>query len=116
MSWGGLDQRAFPRVQTPCDIYIHGIFDRPIHSRTENIGGGGVCVILKEELIKLSDVRLSVHLEKDEPPLQCAGRVVWVVRSKEPATGKVSFDTGIEFTGLKTVELERIIHFVETRR
>lgn len=114
MSWAGLDQRVFPRIQARCDIDIHS-FGGPIKAQTQNVGIGGVCVILNRELEKLSKVRLKLALQRSEPPIECDGRIVWMVKSKEPVSGKTSFDTGIEFVNLSLQEQERLSNFIKNR-
>ncbi len=115
MSWAGLDQRAFPRVSARCDISIHDRIGGAITTKTQNLGIGGVCVILNRELAKLSQVHLRLTLENTAQTVECDGRVVWMVRSKEPSSGKVSFDIGIEFLGLKPNDQELITAFIKTR-
>ncbi len=112
MGWTGLDQRQFPRLSAECEILIKDHGHGAIKARTENIGRGGVCVILKEELSKLSQVWFHLALSKQEPPIDCEGRVVWIVRSKNPASGKVTFDTGIEFLNLKPEQKSSLEHFL----
>ena len=114
MSWSGLDQRTFPRLSARCDIAIHDRqFGAGLKAKTQNVGAGGVCVILDQGLEKLSQVRLRLTLVESEEPLECDGRVVWMVRSKEPASGKVSFDTGIEFLNLTSQNQTRINQFIQ---
>ena len=111
MGWGGLDQRAFPPVSARCDISIHDRIGGTIKAKTQNLGRGGACVILNRELEKLSQVRLRLTLADPNDPIECDGRIVWMVRSKEPSSGKVSFDIGIEFLGLDVKNQERITSF-----
>ena len=111
MGWGGLDQRTFPRVSARCDILIHDRIGGTIKAKTQNLGAGGACVILKRELEKLSQVRLRLTLDDPSKPIECNSRVVWMVRSKEPSSGKVSFDIGVEFLGLDVKDQERIASF-----
>lgn len=113
MSWAGLNQRQFPRVNLRCDVLIHNRFGGTVEAQTENLGQGGVCVILKQAIEKFSPVKLRLILKKETPPIECDGRIVWMVRSKEPATGKVTYDTGIEFVGLAHPEQERISSFLQ---
>ena len=114
MTWSGLDQRAFPRLSARCDIAIHDrLFSQGLEAKTQNVGVGGVCVILDQALEKLSQVRLRLTLNESEKPFECDGRVVWMVRSKEPASGKVSFDTGIEFLNLTPQNQARVEHFIQ---
>ncbi|MBI4395322.1 MAG: PilZ domain-containing protein [Candidatus Omnitrophica bacterium] len=114
MAWSGLDQRVFPRVSARCDITIHDRIGGKIKTKTQNLGAGGACVILNRELEKLSQVRLRLMLEDPDQPIECDGRVVWMVRSKEPS-GKVSFDVGIEFLRLSPSDQERIITFNQSQ-
>jgi len=111
-----LDQRNFPRIVARCDVAIHDRIGGTIKTKTQNLGLGGVCVILTRDLEKLSQVRLRITLEESEPPLECDGRVVWMVRSKEPATKKVSYDTGIEFLSLNQQDRDRISNFTKNRK
>ncbi|MBI1978053.1 MAG: PilZ domain-containing protein [Candidatus Omnitrophica bacterium] len=115
MSWAGLDQRAFPRIQARCDIDIHS-FGGPIKAQTQNVGIGGVCVILNRELEKLSQVGLKLALEGSSSPIECTGRIVWMVKSKEPASGKTFFDTGIEFVNLNPQDQECLSTYIKNRR
>ena len=113
MSWAGLDQRVFPRFKVRCDITIDYPIGGTIRAQTQNLGAGGVCVILQRELEKLSTVHLELSLQEILPPIQCDGRVVWMVRSKEFVSRKTSFDTGIEFVNLKLEDQERISSFIK---
>ena len=114
MSWAGLDQRAFPRVSARCDISIHDRIGGAIKTKTQNLGVGGVCVILDRELEKLSKVHIRLTLEESvQAAVECNGRVVWMVRSKEPASGKVTFDIGVEFLDLSPKDQELIIAFTK---
>ena len=114
MTWSGLDQRTFPRISARCDIAIHDHqFQTGLKAKTQNVGVGGVCVLLDQGLEKLSQVRLRLTLTESEAPLECDGRVVWMVRSKEPASGKVSFDTGIEFLNLTRENQIRVERFIQ---
>jgi hypothetical protein len=115
MGWSGLNQRQFPRINARLDITIEDGLAGLIHTQTENLGIGGVRVILKQELEKLTTVHLKLCLVNETPGIDCKGRIVWIVRSKEPATGKVTFDTGIEFRDLKPQDAEKIEHFIQNK-
>ena len=105
--WEGLNRRKFPRADFPCKIVIFKKGERKkLSGHTENIGAGGVCVILKKGLDKFSLVDLSLYLKKDESPIECEGRAMWVVKRES------EFDTGIEFINLKNpdrIKIERIV-------
>ena len=113
MSWAGLDQRTFPRVSTQCDIAIGDHLQDLIKTKTQNLGAGGVCVILNRQVEKLSRVHLRLTLEDSITPIECDGRVVWMVRSKELVSGRVSFDVGVEFLNLKDEDRKLIQSFTD---
>ena len=101
--WQGVDKRRFPRVHYPCEVaVIRKGQKEKISTYTENIGVGGICVILKKEMDRFFLVELVVYLKNGHPPIECDGRVVWVVKSRE------EFDTGIEFVNIKKDDVARI--------
>jgi hypothetical protein len=98
--WDGFDKRRFPRLSVRCEIKIFAGDKSPaLQAVTENVGRGGVCVILERELQRFRPCRLRLEWDK-KSRLECDGRVVWVVKSKDIRAKKVRFDTGIEFTRL----------------
>lgn len=112
MSWAGLDQRVFPRFSARCDITIIDLGEM-ITTKTQNIGVGGVCVILKRELEKLSQVKLRLILDETVPPIECDAKVVWMIPGKELSSGKMHYDTGLEFTNLDSKDRDRIQSFIQ---
>lgn len=113
--WDGFDKRKFPRLTHSCSItiYIDNAVE-PIHAFTENIGAGGVCVILKEDLQKLSMCKVKLKLNDQLPEIKTLARVAWNVQTqrKEFGRGKV-FDTGIEFVSIEPALQAMIQSFVE---
>ena len=103
MTWGGLDQRVFPRISARCDISIHDRVWGAITTKTQNLGAGGVCVISNRELEKLSRVHLRIALQESVPPVECDGRVVWMVRSKDLPSGRITFDENGNLTNASYV-------------
>ena len=105
--WQGGDNRKFPRADYPCKIaVIKGTLSEQFSTRTENIGKGGVCVVLDKNLEKFCPVNLTIYLKDGLPPLECDGRVVWAVKRKE------IFDTGIEFLSIQAKDAGRIERIV----
>ena len=51
-TWDGLDRRKFPRISYPCLVVVRKDEDdkEVFLTHTENLGVGGVCVILKKGL------------------------------------------------------------------
>jgi c-di-GMP-binding flagellar brake protein YcgR len=114
-SWNGLERRQFPRVNYPCLITIrheHNGMDAFL-THTENIGTGGVCLVLKKDIKLFSEVNLEIDLLDMEKNIQCKGKVIWSVKtqSKKPAKLPV-FDTGVEFADISPKDQKRIADVV----
>lgn len=115
-SWDGLDRRRFPRVYYPCLVTIrHSETEADVFlTHTENIGIGGVCVILKKGLKIFSAVDLEVDLLDTEEHIKCQGRVVWSVRRRSDEKKKPLFyDIGIEFNSLPQLDQNRLNTIVQ---
>ncbi len=81
---------------------------------TENIGGGGICVVLDKELDLFGTARLKLYLMENEPPISCNGTIVWVVKRRIGSKPTVhENDIGIEFVDMKDEDMERIRELVE---
>ena len=87
--------------------------EQVVDTCTENIGSGGICIILDDSFELFEDVALEIFID-DEKPLICTGTVVWVVK-KHPVgkVQKVSFDTGIEFLNISQEDKKKIVRLVE---
>ena len=116
--WEGMDQRQFPRVKCRCVVRLKQGASVPVISTvTENVGLGGVCVLMDQGLDIFLPVDLEITLSEGQPPLKVQGTVVWVVRRGEIKRGP-AFDTGIEFTELSAQDrarLEAILEKVSSR-
>ncbi len=113
--WNGINRRKFPRANYGCLITIKKrLTSKTISTKTENIGAGGICVIIKEDLGLFQGVDLEINLEDNRTPVKCGGTVVWVVKKAEPKQ-KASFlyDTGVEFIDIRPEDRERITEIVE---
>ncbi|MBI4549700.1 MAG: PilZ domain-containing protein [Candidatus Omnitrophica bacterium] len=116
MAGGGLDLRKFPRYELKCDIQIGE--DRTafkFNTTTQNIGAGGVCVILNKELPKLTRVFTRLHMPDYGAPIECHANVCWVVRSRFLFKNESLFDTGLEFMDIRPDDRERIRLIVEKK-
>ncbi len=114
--WGGLNRRKFPRVIYPCLVVIQneGVERDVILTHTENIGIGGVCVILKQDLKMFSLVDLELDLLDLENHIRCKGKVVWNVQRKGDVPNKPLFyDIGIEFLDIEDKEQQRLERIVK---
>lgn len=114
MAWSGINRRKFPRANYKCLVTARkkdGVQTFTI--QTENIGTGGVCVILPERLDIFSNVDMVITLVDGMPPIKTDGCVVWTVKSCQPKKAKANcYDTGIEFVNLSkeyVVLIEKVI-------
>lgn len=115
--WQGVDRRRFPRANYPCKIIVVKKGQaKKFSTNTENIGVGGVCVILNQELDRFSEVELILFLEDKQLPIYCDGRIVWTVKRLDATIPKGTpsqIDTGVEFVNLKEKDKLRIEKVVE---
>ncbi len=111
MNWGGLDQRVFPRISARCDITISDKIGGTIQTKTQNVGVGGVCVLLTRELEKLSTVKLRLILDQVSP-IECKARICWMIKSKD-SSRKTNYDTGFEFLDLIPEDRSKIQIFID---
>jgi PilZ domain. len=113
--WNGINRRKFPRASYKCLITIkRRLAAKTISTHTENIGAGGICVMIKEDLGLFQGVDLELHLEDTRPPIKCGGTVVWVVKKSEAKQkGSYIYDTGIEFIDVRPEDRDRISEAVE---
>ena len=114
--WNGINRRKFPRASYRCIVTIKNIGELPkiITTRTENIGLGGVCVILREPIELFKKVELEILIEDSGSPIRCNGSVVWLVKKLDPVRkNAVSFDIGIEYIDIRQSDKTRIGNVVE---
>lgn len=113
--WNGINRRKFPRASYKCLITIKKrLTAKTISTHTENIGAGGICVIIKEDLGLFQGVDLELFIDDNRPPIKCGGTVVWVVKKTESRQkGSYVYDTGIEFIDVRPEDRDRISEAVE---
>jgi hypothetical protein len=113
MDWNGEEKRRFVRANFPCKIAILSTHQHIITTHTENIGAGGIRVIIEERLDIGSHVGLKIYLSENKPA-SCKGKIVWVVEKESNyRTGFFLYDTGIEFFDMRKKDSQLITSFVE---
>ncbi len=109
--WNGINRRKFPRAQYPCKIMVKKKdSSEMVSADTENIGTGGLCVLIPKDLGIFAPVEIHLDLQDTRPVIICDGTIVWIVKRTNE---QKHFDTGIEFTNLKREDSERINFVVE---
>ncbi|MFA6601189.1 MAG: PilZ domain-containing protein [Candidatus Omnitrophota bacterium] len=112
--WDGFNKRRFPRVNLQCEISIQADeFAKPISAVTENVGIGGVCVILDQPLERYDRCHVRFGLGKNLPKIESHGRVMWTVPMREPRAKKSRYDTGIEFVDIDPAVQRILLEYLE---
>jgi hypothetical protein len=82
------------------------------NSHTENIGEGGIMVILEEKLHVSTPVDVELFLSAREFPLKCKGEVIWVKERSPVGIKPFLINTGIKFIELTDLQKEDIRNLV----
>lgn len=115
------ERRKFPRAEIKYRINIicegSVILGEPknfiFHTYTENIGEGGIKVILEKELKTASLVKLELYITtKKSLPIKCKGIVVWSKKANPEGTRPDLFITGFQFLELEKRDQEVIGNIV----
>lgn len=115
MTWDGVNQRKFPRVSYKCLIHIsRGAQEETLDAITENIGAGGICVVLEKNYGLFENVSLELFLGDETKPILCSGVIVWVVKRRSPSLAEeIKYDTGIEFRSVSQEDRDRITRLMQ---
>ncbi len=113
--WNGINRRRFPRANYKCLITIKKrVTAKTISTYTENIGAGGICVLLKEDLGLFQGVDVELFLGEGIPEIKCGGTIVWVVKKTDPKQkGAYYYDTGIEFIDIRPEDREKMSEVID---
>lgn len=115
--WDGFNKRKFPRLSLRCELILQNqsIGSQVFRIQTGNVGAGGVCVMLERPLARFSLISVRLELDPNLPWIECQGKVIWSVPSREMLSKKESYDTGIEFLNLEPAHQDLIRHYVASR-
>lgn len=115
--WDGFNKRKFPRVNLKCEITVSEDSSKgePCHGITENVGMGGVAVILGRQLERFTRCTIRLELNPPSSVVMAKGRVVWTIPTQDSRTRAKCFDTGIEFVDLPAEQSGILREFVERR-
>jgi hypothetical protein len=114
MVWQGFGKRKFPRVEIDCEVYLDLINgNKKLKTQAKNIGVGGVCVNLKEQLRLFQEVEVRIFFLQKLNKLTeiiCNGLVVWSVKTS--VNDEKMYDVGIELLNLKKQDKDKIEDFI----
>ena len=110
-----IEKRKFPRVEVICKIstvYAERLLVFDAH--TENVGEGGIRVILQQRLNASTPVNLELFLSQTKEPVKCQGEVVWANEIKPEGVNPRLYDTGIKFLEIDNQNKDIISEFVRS--
>ena len=115
--WDGFNKRKFPRLSLRCELILKNQTPTGLilRTQTENVGAGGICIMLDQPLERFSNLSIRVELDANLPWIECLGKVVWSVLSRSTNSKKESYDTGIEFVNLQPAQQDLIRQYVGAR-
>jgi len=94
MDWDGLNKRRFIRLNFPYTIHLYPENEASLSAYTEDIGSGGIRVVLREKVEVGTVLDLEIYLK--QIPMACKGKVIWVKdKENHMLEGTKFFDTGI---------------------
>lgn len=108
------ERRRFIRLNINAEIKYSIIPQEALqyHSKTKDIGAGGIC-LLADTLLKTGDMlTLEISLPEDPPNIHAVGRVVWVKSFSIADEKNVRYDAGVEFTEITDPERKKINKYV----
>jgi len=118
MESDGSEKRKSSRTPFPCRITVSSPV-RMISSHTEDIGPGGLRVMLDERLSMYTTLGLEIFLEQDKP-IKCKGKVVWVRENMNPIERQPTiYETGIKFVEMNDCDQEYInilVDFINSKK
>ena len=94
----GYNKRKFPRANYPCSLTIWSDHANPqvIMGYTANIGAGGLCAHVTQELLVHSALEVRVEFPHQSTPFKCKGKVAHCEHCIDPQ-GKKFYAVGVEF-------------------
>lgn len=108
------ERRKYVRLNAAVQVK-YTIIGNPgaIRVSSKNVGAGGVCLIIAEELKIDTPLQLEIKVPDLKEPIRALGRVVWQKPAETSGTqAAVHFDTGIEFIGISNFDRFNINRYV----
>ncbi len=111
------ERRKFCRLNFICKVTaVFGERVLVFNSHTEDLGEGGVRVVLEEKLHVSTQVEVSLFLTDKEVPVNCMGEVTWVREILPVNLGPRFFHTGIKFLDITGSDQEIIKRTLEAQK
>lgn len=108
------ERRKYPRLKDGVKVIYKRLgINGEYELLSSNLGGGGVCLPLKERIKPGSLLELGLRLPQDKEPFFCLVKVVWQAEQSEKGKdGQDYYETGVEFLRIDLNQRIRIIRYV----
>ena len=109
-----LDRRKADRLPLPVRVTYRikrdANLDLTGNTTVSDLSGGGLRLIMSEEIPLNTPCELTIHLPEDQHPLTAGGTVTWC--KHRSGRGPASFEIGVTFTTMNRTERERYYQFI----
>jgi len=106
------ERRRYPRL----DVYHlakYRLISQPesdlITAHIKDIGGGGVCLLLNEEIPVNSTIQIYINFPELTQPIPCIAKIAWVKRIDKLK----KYKAGVEFLEIEDIFRDIIINRIE---
>lgn len=112
--YSGAERRRYPRLHASVvEYYPIGRAEATEMSFTENIGAGGICIFVTENLDIDTLLFLKIYLPHKETPIEAKGKVVWTAKSSFLGIERTkNFDVGVTFVEIGEDDRKDIAEYV----
>ena len=111
-----IERRKFIRLQAPIAIVYKLVKKskrlKPQSSLIKNIGGGGVRILVKEDLRSGDLLDLEIQIPHYKESVRAVGEVVWFAHITE--RDRDTREVGLRFRDIKPEDLHKVLEFVHT--
>lgn len=109
-----IEHRKFIRLKAPIGATYHvvrkGRRTRTSPTLLKDISGGGVRLLVHEELRRGELLRLEIRIPHLSDPIDAVGEVVWTAEKTEE--GQSTREAGLKFRDIHAKDLKTILEFV----
>ena len=106
-----MEKRLYERFSVPIKL-AYELNARPRivnESDVKNISGTGACIFLREKLLPMTALKITIGFQDKNDAIRLSGKVVWSRRSDASNGPEQAFNTGIEFDDPNPIGISRII-------
>ncbi len=111
-----IERRKFIRLQAPIGVGYKVLKKsrrvKQAPSLIRNIGGGGICIIAKEDLRSGDLLDLHIQIPHLKETIHAVGEVVWFAHFRE--RDRDLREAGVRFRDIEPKDLHKILEFVHT--